>query len=156
MAFYGKFSMFWILAVLKNSKICFKKHFFSKKVMKALRKFLLSVEFRSIFAVFSGFYKREFFSENLPTFFFKKSNLWILWGSLLFQSPSAAFLLSLAILKQARFSRKSRIFRKKISFCTLWVILLSQSVSMETFHRLTFTCYNKTYFSVSKSSFFFT
>ena len=46
-------------------------------------------------------------------------------------------------------------FDKKPNFCTLWVILLCQSVSMETFLRLTFSCYNKTYYSVSKSSSFF-
>ena len=52
------------------------------------------------------------------------------------------------------FSKNSYFLKKNFNFCTLWVILLSQSVSMETFHRLTFTCYNKAYFSVSKNSFF--
>ena len=53
------------------------------------------------------------------------------------------------------FSRNSYFLKKKPNFCKLWVILLCQSVSMETFHPFIFSCYNETFYSVSKSSSFF-
>ena len=100
-------------------------------------------------------FKKGIFFRKTYLVFIEKTNFWNFWGSLLLQSPSAANLLLLAILKEARFSRKTRIFWKKPNFCTLWVNLLCLSVSMETFHPFTFSCYNKTYYSVSKSSSFF-
>ena len=130
--------------------------FLKKKGMKALRKFILSVAFRCKFAIFSDFIKKRIFFRKTYLVLIEKTNFWSLWGSLLFQLPSAANLLPLAILKEARFSRKTLIFwERKPKFCTLWVISPPQSVSMETFLPLTFGCYNIILYSVSKSRSYF-
>ena len=81
-----------------------------KKITKALRKLILSVEFRSIFANFSGFWRKEFFSENLPTFFFIKHQ---------FLKSLRKFVISVAFCcKIATFGdfKRSKIFSGNTSF----------------------------------------
>ena len=101
-----------------------------KKITKALRKLILSVEFRSIFANFSGFWRKEFFFGKPTYFFFIKHQFLKSLRKFVISVAFCCKFATLAILKEARFSRKTCLFWKKPKFCTLWVILLSQSVSM--------------------------
>ena len=109
---FWQFFYVWKLTVLKKCKKLLQKTFFkkNKEGSEKVCNFSRSPQHN---CYFYRFLKREYFSVNLPNFFKGKSNFWRLWGSLLFQSPSAANLLPLAILKEARFSRKTRIFWKK-------------------------------------------
>ena len=104
-----------------------------------------------ILAIFS---KKIFFPENLSSFHRKNQFLKSLRKFVI----SVAFCCKFANFGDFRrseiFSKISYFLRKKTIFCTLWVILPSQSVPMETFLSLIFSCYIITNYSVSKSPFF--
>ena len=99
----------------KKIKNLFQKALF-KKTMKALRKFILSVAIRSTFATFIGFWKREFFSENLSTFFRKTQFL----KSLKIFVFSVAFCCKLATFSNFKrseiFSKNSYFLKKSTNF----------------------------------------
>ena len=81
-----------------------------KKITKALRKLILSVEFRSIFANFSGFWRKEFFFGKPTYFFFIKHQ---------FLKSLRKFVISVAFCcKIATFGdfKRSKIFSGNTSF----------------------------------------
>ena len=96
--------------------------------MNVLKTLNISVAFYGKFATFTNFYIIHFFSKN-PSFFRKK---WTFWEIVIFaeKSHSTTILLSLAILKNSCFFRKtSSSFPIKIDVGTFWEFLLFLSHS---------------------------
>ena len=109
------------------------------------RQFLLQICY---FCRFSTF----FFSKS-PSFFMKRKTF---WKTVIIQSHSTTFLLSLAILKNSCFFWKNSFdFSIKINFWTFWEFLLFLSHSTANLPKLAHFIYFKTLFpktiSVSKN-----
>ena len=120
----------WNFSGLKKIQCLFRKSqpfFLKKPIFMTMKKFIISVAFRSKIAISNDFLKCEVYSEKPSIFFSTKATFWTFWKILLIPSHSTA-----------------KLFGNFLLFWIVWVIFLKKLVlilkkaTMESFEHF---CY---------------